>query len=340
MALNIYYDKDADLSVIKNAKVSIIGYGSQGHAHANNLKDSGVDVTVGLRPGSISAAKAKNAGLTVKSIADAVAGADVVMILAPDEHQARLYTEQVEPNIRKGAALAFAHGFNIHFEQIEPRADLDVIMIAPKGPGHLVRSTYTQGAGVPSLIAVFQDASGKAKNIALSYASANGGGRAGIIETSFREETETDLFGEQAVLCGGATALVQAGFETLTEAGYAPEMAYFECLHELKLIVDLMYEGGIANMRYSISNTAEYGDLTRGPRVVNADTKAEMKRILSEIQNGEFAREFILENQAGAATLKAKRRLGRQHPIEQVGEQLRGMMSWISENKIVDKKVN
>ncbi len=340
MALNIYYDSDADLSIIKNAKVSIIGYGSQGHAHANNLNDSGVNVTVGLRPGSISEAKAKNAGLTVKSVEDAVGGADVVMILAPDEHQAQLYRDKVEPNIKKGAALAFAHGFNIHFEQIEPRADLDVIMIAPKGPGHLVRSTYTQGAGVPSLIAVFQDASGRAKDIALSYASANGGGRAGVIETSFREETETDLFGEQAVLCGGATALVQAGFETLTEAGYAPEMAYFECLHELKLIVDLMYEGGIANMRYSISNTAEYGDLTRGPRVVTAETKAEMKRILTEIQNGEFAREFILENQAGAATLKAKRRLGREHPIEQVGERLRGMMSWISQNKIVDKKVN
>jgi len=340
MAMNIYYDKDADLSIIKAARVSIIGYGSQGHAHANNLKESGVDVTVGLRSGSISEAKAKNAGLTVKSIEDAVKAADVVMILAPDEHQARLYHDKVEPNINKGAVLAFAHGFNIHYEQIEPRADLDVIMIAPKGPGHLVRSTYTQGAGVPTLIAVFQDASGKARDIALAYASANGGGRAGIIETTFGEETETDLFGEQAVLCGGATALVQAGFETLTEAGYAPEMAYFECLHELKLIVDLMYEGGIANMRYSISNTAEYGDLTRGPRVVTAETKAEMKRILTEIQNGEFAREFILENQAGAATLKAKRRLGREHPIERVGEQLRSMMSWIGANKIVDKKVN
>jgi len=340
MALNIYYDKDADLSIIKDSKVSIIGYGSQGHAHANNLKESGVDVTVGLRSGSISEAKAKNAGLTVKSIEDAVKGADVVMILAPDEHQAKLYRDKIEPNIDKGAALAFAHGFNIHYEQIEPRADLDVIMIAPKGPGHLVRATYTQGAGVPSLIAVFQDASGKAKDIALSYASANGGGRAGVIETSFKEETETDLFGEQAVLCGGATSLVQAGFETLTEAGYAPEMAYFECLHELKLIVDLMYEGGIANMRYSISNTAEYGDLTRGPRIITDETKAEMKRILTEIQNGEFAREFILENQAGAATLKAKRRLGREHPIEKVGSQLRSMMSWISDNKIVDKKVN
>ena len=340
MSMNIYYDKDADLSLIKGSKVSIIGYGSQGHAHANNLKDSGVNVTVGLRAGSISEVKAKNAGLTVKSIEDAVADADVVMILAPDEHQAKLYRDKIEPSIKKGAALAFAHGFNIHYEQIEPRADLDVIMIAPKGPGHLVRSTYTQGAGVPSLIAVYQDASGKARDICLSYASANGGGRAGIIETSFREETETDLFGEQAVLCGGATALVQAGFETLTEAGYAPEMAYFECLHELKLIVDLMYEGGIANMRYSISNTAEYGDLTRGPRVITDDTKAEMKRILNEIQNGEFAREFILENQAGAATLKAKRRLGRQHSIEQVGEKLRGMMSWISDSRIVDKKVN
>jgi ketol-acid reductoisomerase len=338
--MNIYYDKDADLSLIRGAKVSIIGYGSQGHAHANNLKDSGVDVTVGLRDGSISVAKAKNAGLTVKPVEEAVSGADVVMILAPDEHQARLYRDKIEPNIKQGAALAFAHGFNIHFEQIVPRADLDVIMVAPKGPGHLVRSTYKQGAGVPSLIAVYQDASGNARDIALSYASANGGGRAGVIETTFREETETDLFGEQAVLCGGATALVQAGFETLTEAGYAPEMAYFECLHELKLIVDLMYEGGIANMRYSISNTAEYGDLTRGPRVVNAETKAEMKRILAEIQNGEFAREFILENQAGAATLKAKRRLGREHLIEQVGERLRGMMSWISDNKIVDKQVN
>ncbi|HHC75198.1 MAG TPA: ketol-acid reductoisomerase, partial [Thiothrix sp.] len=319
---------------------TIVGYGSQGHAHANNLKESGVDVTVALRAGSSSAAKAENAGLTVKSMADAIVDADVVMILAPDEHQATLYRDVVEPNIKQGAALAFAHGFNIHFEQIEPRADLDVIMIAPKGPGHLVRSTYTQGGGVPSLIAIYQDASGAAKDIALSYASANGGGRAGIIETSFQEETETDLFGEQAVLCGGATALVQAGFETLVEAGYAPEMAYFECLHELKLIVDLMYEGGIANMRYSISNTAEYGDLTRGPRVVTDNTKAEMKRILTEIQNGEFAREFILENQAGQATLKAKRRLGREHQIEEVGGQLRSMMSWISDNKIVDKSKN
>jgi len=338
--MNIYYDKDADLSIIRAMKVAIVGYGSQGHAHANNLKDSGVDVVVGLRPGSASAAKAEGAGLTVKPIDAAVQGADLVMILAPDEHQARLYRDSVAPNIRQGAALAFAHGFNIHFGQIEPRADLDVIMIAPKGPGHLVRSTYTQGGGVPSLIAVHQDASGKAKDIALSYASANGGGRAGVIETTFREETETDLFGEQAVLCGGTTALVQAGFETLVEAGYAPEMAYFECLHELKLIVDLMYEGGIANMRYSISNTAEYGDLTRGPRIITEETKQEMARMLKEIQNGEFAREFILENQAGAATLKAKRRIGREHPIELVGEKLRDMMPWIKAGRIVDKSKN
>ncbi len=338
--MQVYYDKDADLSIIQSKTVAIIGYGSQGHAHANNLKDSGVNVIVGLRPSSASVAKAEAAGLTVKDIPEAVQAADVVMVLAPDEHQARLYREQIEPNIKQGAALAFAHGFNIHYGQIEPRADLDVIMIAPKGPGHLVRSTYTQGGGVPSLIAVYQDASGQAKDIALSYASANGGGRAGIIETTFREETETDLFGEQAVLCGGTTALVQAGFETLVEAGYAPEMAYFECLHELKLIVDLMYEGGIANMRYSISNTAEYGDLTRGPRVITEETKKEMKRILTEIQNGEFAREFILENQAGAPTLKAKRRLGKEHPIEEVGARLREMMPWIKANKIVDKTKN
>ncbi len=338
--MNVYYDKDADLSIIQGKKVAIIGYGSQGHAHANNLKDSGVSVVVGLRAGSSSAVKAKNAGIEVKLIADAVASADVIMILAPDEHQADLYKQEIEPNIQQGAVMAFAHGFNVHFEVIEPRADLDVIMIAPKGPGHLVRSTYVEGGGVPSLIAISQDASGQGREIALSYASANGGGRAGIIETSFREETETDLFGEQAVLCGGATALVQAGFETLTEAGYAPEMAYFECLHELKLIVDLMYEGGIANMRYSISNTAEYGDLTRGPRIVNAETKAEMKRILTEIQNGEFAREFILENKAGAPTLKAKRRIGREHEIEAVGDKLRGMMSWIAESRIVDKSKN
>ncbi|MGF1545896.1 MAG: ketol-acid reductoisomerase [Thiotrichales bacterium] len=338
--MNVFYDKDADLSIIRNKQVTIVGYGSQGHAHANNLKDSGVAVTVALRPGSASSVKATNAGLTVKPVDEAVRSADVVMILAPDEHQAALYRQVIEPNLKKGAALAFAHGFNIHFEQIVPCADLDVIMIAPKGPGHLVRSTYTQGGGVPSLIAVFQDSSGSAKELALSYASANGGGRAGIIETNFREECETDLFGEQAVLCGGVTSLIQAGFETLVEAGYAPEMAYFECLHEVKLIVDLIYEGGIANMRYSISNTAEYGDLTRGPRVVNAETKAEMKRILNEIQTGAFAKEFILENQSGGANFRAMRRLGREHQIEQVGERLRGMMSWIGANKIVDKSKN
>ncbi len=338
--MNIYYDKDADLSIIQGKQVAIIGYGSQGHAHANNLKDSGANVCVGLRAGSSSEAKAKAAGLDVKSIADAVASSDVVMILAPDEHQAALYRDEIEPNIKQGAALAFAHGFNIHFQQIIPRPDLDVIMIAPKGPGHLVRATYTGGGGVPSLIAIFQDASGQAKELSLSYASANGGGRAGIIETSFKEETETDLFGEQAVLCGGITALIQAGFETLVEAGYAPEMAYFECLHETKLIVDLIYEGGIANMRYSISNTAEYGDFTRGPRVITEETKREMKKILTEIQHGEFAKEFILENQSGAATMKAKRRISREHGIEVVGEKLRSMMPWIKANQLVDHDKN
>ena len=338
--MQVYYDKDADLSIIKSKKVAIIGYGSQGHAHANNLKESGVDVIVGLRAGSSSTIKAENSGLAVMAIEEAVAAADLVMVLAPDEHQADLYREHIEPNLKQGAALAFAHGFNIHYEQIEPRADVDVIMIAPKGPGHLVRSTYTQGGGVPSLIAIFQDASGQARDISLSYASANGGGRAGIIETSFKEETETDLFGEQAVLCGGATALVQAGFETLVDAGYAPEMAYFECLHELKLIVDLMYEGGISNMRYSISNTAEYGDLTRGPRIITEQTKAEMAKILKEVQNGEFAKEFILENKAGMASMKAKRRIGREHQIEEVGAKLRDMMPWIKQNKIVDQTKN
>ncbi|WP_210756911.1 ketol-acid reductoisomerase [Caldichromatium japonicum] len=338
--MQVYYDKDADLSLIQGKRVTIIGYGSQGHAHANNLKDSGVSVTVALRPGSTSAIKATNAGLTVKSIPEAVAEADVVMVLAPDEHQAALYRDQIAPNIKQGAALAFAHGFNIHFGQIVPREDLDVIMIAPKGPGHLVRSTYVQGGGVPSLIAVYQDATGQAREIAFAYAAANGGGRAGIIETTFREECETDLFGEQVVLCGGLTALIQAGFETLVEAGYAPEMAYFECLHEVKLIVDLIYEGGIANMRYSISNTAEYGDFTRGPRIINEQTRAEMRRILAEIQSGQFAREFIAENQAGAPVLKAMRRLGAQHPIEQVGERLREMMPWIREKKLVDRSRN
>ncbi len=338
--MNVYYDKDADLSIIQGKTVSIIGYGSQGHAHANNLKDSGVKVIVGLREGSSSVAKAENSGLEVKSVEDAVKLADVVMILAPDEHQAKLYRDSIESNIKPGAALAFAHGFNIHYGQVDPRADFDVIMIAPKGPGHLVRSTYTEGGGVPSLIAVAQDASGLARDIALSYASANGGGRAGVIETTFKEETETDLFGEQVVLCGGTTALVQAGFETLVEAGYAPEMAYFECLHELKLIVDLMYEGGIANMRYSISNTAEYGDLQTGPRIITDETRAEMRRILTEIQDGTFARDFITENQAGAATLKARRRIGKEHPIEVVGAKLRGMMPWIAASAKVDKSKN
>jgi ketol-acid reductoisomerase len=338
--MNVYYDKDADLALIKGKKVTILGYGSQGHAHANNLKDSGVNVSVGLRPGSASAHKAESAGLTVKAVDEAVADADVVMVLVPDEHQGALYRDHIAPNIKDGTALAFAHGFNIHFGMIEPKETLDVIMIAPKGPGHLVRSTYTQGGGVPSLIAVYQDASGQAKDIALSYASANGGGRAGIIETSFREECETDLFGEQVVLCGGLTSLIQAGFETLVEAGYAPEMAYFECLHEVKLIVDLIYEGGIANMRYSISNTAEYGDLTRGPRIVTEQTKAEMAKVLKEIQTGAFAKEFILENQAGAPVLKSQRRISQAHQIEEVGERLRNMMPWIKANKIVDKSKN
>jgi len=338
--MNIYYDKDADLSLIKGKQVTIIGYGSQGHAHANNLQESGVKVCVGLREGSASAEKAKAAGIDVKSIADAVAWADVVMVLAPDEHQAALYRDHIEPNIKQGAAMAFAHGFNIHFQQIVPRSDLDVIMIAPKGPGHLVRSTYKQGGGVPSLIAVFQDASGQARELALSYASANGGGRAGVIETTFKEETETDLFGEQTVLCGGITSLIQAGYETLVEAGYAPEMAYFECLHETKLIVDLIYEGGIANMRYSISNTAEYGDFTRGPRVITEETKKVMKEILTEIQSGEFAKEFILENQSGAPVMKAMRRISKEHGIEVVGEKLRSMMPWIKENKLVDQEKN
>jgi ketol-acid reductoisomerase len=338
--MNIYYDKDADLSLIKGRKVTIAGYGSQGHAHANNLQDSGVKVTVGLRKGGASWKKAKAAQLSVKQVDDAVKGADVVMILLPDEHHADLYRKEIEPNIKKGAALAFAHGFNIHFGQIEPRADLDVIMIAPKGPGHLVRSTYTQGGGVPALIAVHQDASGHAQDLALSYAAAIGAARAGVIATTFREETETDLFGEQSVLCGGLTALATAGFDTLVEAGYSPEMAYFECLHELKLIVDLMYEGGIANMRYSISNTAEYGDFTRGPRIITEQTRAEMRKILKEIQSGQFAKEFILENRAGASSLKAMRRLAAQHPIEQVGSTLRGMMPWIARNKLVDQSKN
>jgi len=332
--MNRYYDKDADLNIIKGMKVAIIGYGSQGHAHANNLQDSGVEVVVGLRAGSASEQKATGSGLAVKSVEDATAWADLVMILAPDEFQAKIYTDNIEPNLKEGATLAFAHGLNIHFDMITPRADLNVIMIAPKAPGHTVRSEFEKGGGIPDLIAVQQDVSGTAKEIALSYASAIGGGRTGILETSFREETETDLFGEQAVLCGGTTALVQAGFETLVEAGYEPEMAYFECLHELKLIVDLMYEGGIANMRYSISNTAEYGDVTRGPRIITSETKAEMKKILGEIQDGSFAKEFV----ANVGDLPARREVQRQHKIEQVGESLRSMMPWI--NKIVDQSKN
>jgi ketol-acid reductoisomerase len=338
--MKIYYDKDADLSLIQKKRVAIIGYGSQGHAHANNLRDSGVEVTVALRPGSSTAAKVAAAGIATAPVEEAVARADVVMVLTPDEHQAALYRDQIAGNIPSGKALAFAHGFNIHFRQIEPRADLDVLMVAPKGPGHLVRSTYTQGGGVPCLIAVQQDPSGQAKEIALAYATAIGGGRAGVIETTFREETETDLFGEQTVLCGGITALIEAGFEILIEAGYSPEMAYFECLHETKLIVDLIYEGGLANMRYSISNTAEYGDFTRGPRVIGEASRQAMKEILKEIQSGQFAREFILENQSGAPVLKAKRRLSREHPIEQVGAKLREMMPWIKANRLVDQSKN
>ena len=338
--MQAYYDKDCDLSIIQSMKVAIIGYGSQGHAHANNLRDSGVEVAVGLRPGSPSAKKAEGAGLVVKSVEEAASWADLVMILAPDEQQARLYREQIAPNLKDGATIAFAHGFNIHFKLIEPSSDKDIIMIAPKGPGHTVRGTYLEGGGVPSLIAVYQNATGRAREIALSYASANGGGRAGILETNFREETETDLFGEQAVLCGGAAALVQAGFEVLVEAGYAPEMAYFECLHELKLIVDLMYQGGIADMRYSISNTAEYGDYTRGPRVITDSAKVEMRKILKEIQTGEFAREFVLENLAGAPTLKAKRRISEEHKIEEVGARLRAMMPWIQSKKLIDRSRN
>jgi len=338
MAINVYYDKDCDLSIIKGKKVAIIGYGSQGHAHANNLKDSGVDVTVALRPGSASAAKAQASGLTVKAVPEAVAAADLIMVLTPDEFQSQLYKNEIEPNLKQGATLAFAHGFAIHYNQVVPRADLDVIMIAPKAPGHTVRSEFTKGGGIPDLVAVFQDASGKAKDIALSYASAIGGGRTGIIETTFKDETETDLFGEQAVLCGGAVELVKAGFETLTEAGYAPEMAYFECLHELKLIVDLMYEGGIANMNYSISNNAEYGEYVTGAKVINDQSRAAMKQCLADIQSGKYAKNFILEGQANYPEMTAMRRLNAAHPIEQTGEQLRAMMPWIQ--KIVDKSKN
>ena len=338
--MKVFYDKDADLSLIKKRKVAIIGYGSQGHAHACNLKDSGVNVTVALRPGSASAKKAKNAGLKVKTVPEAVASADLVMILTPDEFQSRLYRDEVEPNLKKGATLAFAHGFSIHYNQIVPRADLDVIMIAPKAPGHTVRSEFVKGGGIPDLIAVFQDASGKARDLALSYASAIGGGRTGIIETTFKDETETDLFGEQAVLCGGAVELVKAGFETLTEAGYAPEMAYFECLHELKLIVDLMYEGGIANMNYSISNNAEYGEYVTGPQVINAQSKAAMKECLANIQNGSYAKRFILEGQSNYPEMTAWRRNNAAHQIEVVGAKLRAMMPWIAANKLVDHSKN
>ena len=339
--MRVYYDADADLGLIKGKKVVILGYGSQGHAHAANLRDSGVaDVSVALRPGSASAAKAEGAGFTVRSNAEAAAHADVLMMLAPDESQAAIYEADLKPNMRPGTALAFAHGLNVHFGLIEPRADLDVFMIAPKGPGHTVRSEYARGGGVPCLIAVHQDASGAAHDVALSYASAIGGGRSGVIETNFREECETDLFGEQAVLCGGVTNLVMAGFETLVEAGYAPEMAYFECLHEVKLIVDLMYEGGIANMRYSISNTAEYGDYVTGPRIITDETKAEMRRVLKDIQAGRFVGRFIADNRAGNPELKAARKLQADHPIEQVGAKLRAMMPWIGANKLVDKARN
>ncbi len=338
--MKVYYDKDADLSLIKGKQVTIVGYGSQGHAHAQNLRDSGVNVTVGLRKGGASWAKAEAAGLKVAEIADAVKVADVVMILLPDENIPAVYHKDVEPNIKPGAALAFAHGFNVHYNQVVPRADIDVIMIAPKGPGHTVRSEYLKGGGVPSLIAVYQDKSGKARDIALSYAAANGGTKGGVIETDFREETETDLFGEQAVLCGGAVELVKAGFETLVEAGYAPEMAYFECLHELKLIVDLMYEGGIANMNYSISNNGEYGEYVTGPEVINAQSKDAMRAALKRIQNGEYAKMFILEGRTNYPSMTARRRLNAAHPIEQVGGQLRAMMPWIAKNKLVDQSKN
>jgi len=339
--MRVYYDRDADVNLIKSKKVVIVGYGSQGHAHAMNLRDSGVkDVAVALRPGSATIAKAEGAGFKVLSPVDAAKWADVVMVLTPDELQRSLYEQDLAPNMKKGAALAFAHGLNVHFNLIVPRPDLDVFMIAPKGPGHTVRSEYQRGGGVPCLVAVAQNPSGNALEIALSYASAVGGGRAGVIETTFREECETDLFGEQVVLCGGLTSLIQAGFETLVEAGYAPEMAYFECLHEVKLIVDLIYEGGMANMRYSISNTAEYGDYTRGPRIITDETRQEMKRVLEDIQSGKFARDWMLENQVGQTSFRAMRRRAAEHPIEEVGAKLRDMMPWISKNKLVDKAKN
>ncbi len=339
--MRVYYDRDADVNLIKTKKVAIVGYGSQGHAHAANLRDSGVkEVRVALRPDSATVKKAEAAGFQVASPTEVAKWADVVMMVTPDELQADIYDSQIAPNLKDGAAIAFAHGLNIHFSLIEPRPDLDVFMVAPKGPGHTVRSEYQRGGGVPCLLAVDRNVTGAAFDIGLSYASAIGGGRAGVIETSFREECETDLFGEQVVLCGGLTSLIQAGFETLVEAGYAPEMAYFECLHEVKLIVDLIYEGGIANMRYSISNTAEYGDYTRGPRIVTDQTRAEMRRILEEIQSGRFTREWMLENKVGQTSFKATRRRAAEHPIEQVGEKLRAMMPWISANKLVDKEKN
>ncbi|HTW54337.1 MAG TPA: ketol-acid reductoisomerase [Stellaceae bacterium] len=339
--MRVYYDRDADVNLIKAKKVAVIGYGSQGNAHANNLRDSGCkDVVVGLRPGSASAQKAEAAGINVMTPAEAAKWADVVMVLAPDELQAALYNSDLKPNMREGAAIAFAHGLSIHFRLIEARPDMDVFMIAPKGPGHTVRSEYLRGGGVPCLVAVDQNPSGNAQEIALSYASAIGGGRAGVIETTFREECETDLFGEQSVLCGGLTSLIVAGYETLVEAGYAPEMAYFECLHEVKLIVDLIYEGGIANMRYSISNTAEYGDYTRGSRVISDQVRAEMKRILADIQSGRFARDWVLENNAGQPSFKAMRRAAAEHDIEKVGERLRAMMPWIKQNALVDRTKN
>src|SRR5499427_4135255 len=338
--MKVYYEKDADLSLIKGKKVTIVGYGSQGHAHAQNLNDSGVKVTVGLRKGGASWEKVKKAGLKVAGVEEAVEGADVVMMLMPDEHIAAVYKDGVEPRIKKGATLAFAHGFNIHYGQVVPRADLDVVMIAPKAPGHTVRSTYQQGGGVPHLIAVHRDVSRKARDLALSYAAAIGGARAGVIETSFKEETETDLFGEQTVLCGGCVELVKTGFEVLVEAGYAPEMAYFECLHELKLIVDLMYEGGIGTMNYGISNNAEYGEYVTGPLIINAATKDAMRAALARIQSGEYARSFILENRAGAPTLLSRRRMTAEHPVERVGAKLREMMPWIKRNRLVDTNKN
>ncbi len=338
--MKVYYDKDADLSLVKGQQVVIIGYGSQGHAHALNLKDSGINVTVALRKSGASWKKAENAGLKVSEVVSAVKSADIVMMLLPDENIPQVYNEEVAPNLKQGGTLAFAHGFNVHYNQVVPRADMDVIMIAPKGPGHTVRSEYLKGGGVPSLIAVYQDKSGKAKNLALSYAAAIGGTKGGVIETNFREETETDLFGEQTVLCGGVVELVKMGFETLTEAGYAPEMAYFECLHELKLIVDLMYEGGIANMNYSISNNAEYGEYVTGHKVIGDEARAAMKEALKNIQNGEYAKRFILEGRTNYPEMTARRRLIAEHPIEIVGAQLRAMMPWISKNKLVDQSKN